>query len=165
MRILILGGTGEARELAAALVAAGTDVISSLAGRVREPRLPDGPVRVGGFGGADGLAAFLREEGITQVIDATHPFAGGHHGERGASRRWTRACRSLVLRRPGWASRPVLGTWSPTSRPRPPPSARWPGEAVFLTTGRRDLGAFAADAATGSSSGRSTRRTGPCRRG
>ncbi|HME66227.1 MAG TPA: precorrin-6A/cobalt-precorrin-6A reductase, partial [Streptosporangiaceae bacterium] len=75
MRILILGGTGEARELAAELVAAGVDVLSSLAGRVRQPRLPDGPVRVGGFGGAAGLAAFLRAERITAVIDATHPFA------------------------------------------------------------------------------------------
>ena len=75
MRILILGGTGEARELAAALVAAGADVVSSLAGRVSRPRLPDGPVRVGGFGGADGLAAFLGDEGITHVVDATHPFA------------------------------------------------------------------------------------------
>jgi Precorrin-6x reductase CbiJ/CobK len=75
VRILILGGTGEARELAAELVAAGTDVLSSLAGRVRQPRLPDGPVRIGGFGGADGLAAFLREESISHLIDATHPFA------------------------------------------------------------------------------------------
>jgi len=76
VRILILGGTGEARELAAELVAAGVDVLSSLAGRVRQPRLPDGPVRVGGFGGPAGLAQFLRAERITAVIDATHPFAG-----------------------------------------------------------------------------------------
>lgn len=50
MRILILGGTAEARELASALMATGMDVVSSLAGRVRDPRLPEGAVRIGGFG-------------------------------------------------------------------------------------------------------------------
>jgi precorrin-6A/cobalt-precorrin-6A reductase len=75
VRILILGGTGEARELATGLTAAGIDVVSSLAGRVREPRLPAGEVRIGGFGGAAGLACFLRAEAITGIVDATHPFA------------------------------------------------------------------------------------------
>jgi precorrin-6A/cobalt-precorrin-6A reductase len=110
VRVLILGGTGEARELAAELVAAGVDVLSSLAGRVQQPRLPDGPVRVGGFGGAAGLAAFLRAEQITAVIDATHPFAGAITAN--AAQAAVRA---------------------------------WPGESVFLTTGRRDLDVFAAD--------------------
>lgn len=143
MRILILGGTGEARELAAALVAAGTDVISSLAGRVRQPRLPDGPVRVGGFGGADGLAAFLRDEGVTHVVDATHPFAGTITANA------TRAARQarvplLVLRRPEWAAHPY---WHgvPDIHAAAEAARAWPGEGVFLTTGRRDLGAFAAD--------------------
>src|SRR5215468_434155 len=77
VRILILGGTAEARDLAARLVAAGTGVVSSLAGRVRDPKLPEGPVRIGGFGGADGLAAFLPAERITAMVDATHPFASG----------------------------------------------------------------------------------------
>ena len=62
MTILILGGTAEARQLAAALVADGVDVISSLAGRVGAPNLPPGRVRVGGFGGAGGLADYLRRE-------------------------------------------------------------------------------------------------------
>ena len=56
-RVLVLGGTGEARRLATALVAAGVDVLSSLAGRVADPVLPPGRVRVGGFGGVEGLAA------------------------------------------------------------------------------------------------------------
>ncbi|MCW2892119.1 MAG: cobalt-precorrin-6X reductase [Actinomycetia bacterium] len=143
MRILILGGTGEAREMAAALVAAGTDVISSLAGRVRQPRLPNGPVRVGGFGGADGLAAFLREERITHVVDATHPFAGAITANA------ARAVRDanvplLVLRRPGWDTDP---SWENVADIRAAAGAvaRWPGKDVFLTTGRRDLDAFAAD--------------------
>jgi precorrin-6A/cobalt-precorrin-6A reductase len=145
VRILILGGTGEARELAAALVAAGADVISSLAGRVSRPRLPDGPVRVGGFGGADGLAAFLKDEGITHVVDATHPFAGviTANAARAAAEA---GVPRLVLRRPGWEADPA---WEAVAGIREAAAAvaRWPGESVFLTTGRRDLDAFAADGA------------------
>jgi len=143
VRILILGGTGEARALAAELVAAGVDVLSSLAGRVRQPRLPDGPVRVGGFGGVDGLAAFLRAEQITGVIDATHPFAGeitAHATEAAAQA----GVPLLVLRRPEWAAAP---SWDlvPDIRAAAAAVRAWPGESVFLTTGRRDLGVFASD--------------------
>jgi precorrin-6A/cobalt-precorrin-6A reductase len=143
VRILILGGTGEARELAAALVAGGADVISSLAGRVRQPRLPDGPVRVGGFGGADGLAAFLRDEGITHLIDATHPFAASITANAAQAATETGVPR-LVLSRPGWEADP---TWENVADIRAAAGAvdRWPGECVFLTTGRRDLHAFAPD--------------------
>jgi precorrin-6A/cobalt-precorrin-6A reductase len=74
-KILILGGTAEATRLAADLVAAGHDVTTSLAGRTREPRPVAGKVRVGGFGGVDGLAAYLRAENFERLIDATHPFA------------------------------------------------------------------------------------------
>ena len=143
MRILILGGTGEARDLAAELLAAGVDVLSSLAGRVRQPRLPDGPVRLGGFGGAEGLAAFLRVEGITGVVDATHPFAGtitAHAAQAAAQARVP----LLVLRRPEWETDPswdvVADIWAAAAAVR-----AWPAESVFLTTGRRDLGVFAAD--------------------
>lgn len=143
MRILILGGTGEARDLAAELVVTGVDVLSSLAGRVREPRLPDGPVRVGGFGGAEGLAAFLRAEGITAVVDATHPFAGTitAHAARAAAQAGVPL---LVLRRPEWDDD---SSWDVVPDMRAAASAvrAWPGESVFLTTGRRDLDVFAAD--------------------
>jgi precorrin-6A/cobalt-precorrin-6A reductase len=143
VRILILGGTGEARELAAGLVAAGTDVLSSLAGRVRDPRLPEGPVRIGGFGGAEGLAAFLAAESVTAVVDATHPFAAGitANAARAAA---AAGVPLLVLRRPGWEADPAwhavpdIGAAAAAVR-------AWPGERVFLTTGRRDLAAFAAD--------------------
>ncbi|MEO1745924.1 MAG: precorrin-6A/cobalt-precorrin-6A reductase, partial [Pseudomonadota bacterium] len=76
-RILILGGTREAAALAKELVARhGTDaVITSLAGRTKEPRPVAGRLRIGGFGGVEGLSAYLRAEHITRVIDATHPFA------------------------------------------------------------------------------------------
>jgi precorrin-6A/cobalt-precorrin-6A reductase len=143
VRILILGGTGEAREIAGVLVTAGADVISSLAGRVRQPRLPEGPVRIGGFGGADGLAAFLREERITHVVDATHPFAGAITAN--AARAATDAdVPLLVLRRPGWDADPSWENVADISAAAGA-VARWPGKDVFLTTGRRDLAAFAAD--------------------
>lgn len=75
--ILILGGTKEAAELAAALVRDHPDwrIITSLAGRTKEPKPVAGEIRIGGFGGVEGLAAYLRSEGVTRLIDATHPFA------------------------------------------------------------------------------------------
>jgi precorrin-6A/cobalt-precorrin-6A reductase len=143
VRILILGGTGEARELAAELAAAGTDVISSLAGRVSRPRLPDGPVRIGGFGGADGLAAYLNEERITHLVDATHPFAAGITANAARAAADVGVTR-LVLRRPPWEA---ASSWEsvPDIQTAAAAVLVWPGQAVFLTTGRRDLGAFAAD--------------------
>lgn len=74
-RILVLGGTQEARELADALVADGADAILSLAGRTSAPARTDARVRSGGFGGPAGLVAYLRAENIAACIDATHPFA------------------------------------------------------------------------------------------
>jgi precorrin-6A/cobalt-precorrin-6A reductase len=143
VRILILGGTGEARELAAELVAVGVDVLSSLAGRVRQPRLPDGPVRVGGFGGAAGLAEFLRAEEITAVIDATHPFAEAITASAAQAAAQV-GVPLLVLRRPEWQAAP---SWDLVTDIRAAAAAvcAWPGESVFLTTGRRDLHVFAAD--------------------
>ena len=76
LRVLLLGGTREARELAEALSDDGRwKVISSLAGRTRDPEAVPSEIRVGGFGGMDGLAAFLKEGAIDLVVDATHPFA------------------------------------------------------------------------------------------
>ncbi|MET0415182.1 MAG: precorrin-6A/cobalt-precorrin-6A reductase, partial [Actinoplanes sp.] len=72
LRVLLLGGTAEARELASRV-----PVISSLAGRTTDPRRPAGEVRIGGFGGPDGLAAYLQDGPIAAVVDATHPFAEG----------------------------------------------------------------------------------------
>jgi precorrin-6A/cobalt-precorrin-6A reductase len=143
VRILILGGTGEARDLAAELTAAGVDVVSSLAGRVREPRLPDGPVRIGGFGGAAGLAGYLRAEAITHIVDATHPFAAAISANA-AEAAAQPGLPLLVLRRPPWPADPSWQT-VPDIAAAAAAVRAWPGESVFLTTGRRDLGAFAAD--------------------
>lgn len=74
-KILILGGTKEAARLAGDLVEKGHEVTTSLAGRTREPDPPIGGVRIGGFGGIDGLADYLISQNIEQLIDATHPFA------------------------------------------------------------------------------------------
>ena len=74
-KILILGGTKEAAELAETLVAEGHEVITSLAGRTREPKPVAGTTRTGGFGGASKLAEWIDQNFIDKVIDATHPFA------------------------------------------------------------------------------------------
>src|SRR6185312_14833958 len=76
MRILILGGTAEARELAKRLVALGHDVTTSLAGRTSRPSLPEGELRVGKFGGVPGLVGYLRAMRFDRLVDATHPYAG-----------------------------------------------------------------------------------------
>ncbi|MFB9371728.1 cobalt-precorrin-6A reductase [Kitasatospora albolonga] len=144
MHILILGGTTEARELAAALAATRPDlrVTSSLAGRVAQPRLPAGEVRIGGFGGPAGLAAWLRAEHVDAVIDATHPFAGAI--SRNAAEAATEVHTPLLaLRRPGWV--PVPGDhWHPVGS-LAEAAALLPslGRRVFLTTGRQGLAAFA----------------------
>ena len=74
-KILILGGTREAADCAKSLVTQGHDVTTSLAGRTREPHPVSGNIRTGGFGGVEGLAAYLLENHIDQLIDMTHPFA------------------------------------------------------------------------------------------
>jgi len=75
MKILILGGIREATKLASKLVAENHDVTTSLAGRTKEPEPVAGKVRIGGFGGIDGLANYLEENEIELLIDCTHPFA------------------------------------------------------------------------------------------
>ncbi|MFF8384009.1 cobalt-precorrin-6A reductase [Streptomyces kanasensis] len=142
MHVLILGGTTEGRRLAETLDADGVRVTSSLAGRVAAPRLPPGEVRVGGFGGAEGLARWVREHQVDRVIDATHPFAGtiSFHAARAAA---TTHVPLLALRRPGWT--PVEGDdWravdSLEAAARAVPEL---GRRVFLTTGRMGLAAFA----------------------
>ncbi len=74
-RILILGGTTEASRLARLLADAGMEAVFSYAGRTEAPVAQPLPTRIGGFGGPEGLARYLRSEHISHVVDATHPFA------------------------------------------------------------------------------------------
>src|SRR3954451_15581828 len=140
-RVLILGGTGEARRLATALADEGADVVSSLAGRVADPVLPPGEVRVGGFGGVAGLVAWLQEYPVAAVVAATHPFAATMTGSA-AEAAGLVGVPLLRVQRPGWTPQPGDGwRWVDSLG-----AGAGGGEGfrhVFLTTGRMGLGAFA----------------------
>jgi precorrin-6A/cobalt-precorrin-6A reductase len=139
MTVLLLGGTAEARALAALLVADGVDVLSSLAGRVSRPALPVGRVRIGGFGGVDGLAAFLVEHRVSAVVDATHPFAATISAN--AAQACTRTGVPLLrLARPGWASHPDADRWTWVDAVTD--ALAVPGDRPVLTTGRQSLAEF-----------------------
>lgn len=142
-KVLVLGGTAEARDLASSLTEAGVAVLSSLAGRVSRPRLPMGAVRIGGFGGADGLAAFLRDGGFTHLVVATHPFAT----RMAENARVAAAAVGLPvvrLTRPGWALHPDADTWAwADDYDAARTTAEGLGERPFLTTGRQTLTHFA----------------------
>ncbi|MFN8073468.1 MAG: cobalt-precorrin-6A reductase [Mycobacterium sp.] len=138
MRLLLLGGTGEARALAGRLHPR-IDLVSSLAGRVPDPALPVGPVRVGGFGGAAGLRDWLRENDITAVVDATHPFAATITAHAAA------ACAEagvphLVLSRPAWQTTGALDVENDVHAAKVVATRGY--TRVFLTTGRSGVAAF-----------------------
>ncbi len=142
MRLLILGGTTEGSALAHAMAGqAGIHAILSLAGRTENPKEPPIPFRIGGFGGADGLMAFLVEERIDAVIDATHPFA-----ERISANAADAAARTgrplAVFSRAPWREREG-DDWRHV--PDLDGAARAlgkPARRVFLTSGRLGLSAF-----------------------
>jgi precorrin-6A/cobalt-precorrin-6A reductase len=143
MRVLLLGGTAEARALAKTLHPR-VEIISSLAGRVRDPALPVGPVRIGGFGGVDGLRRWLQDERIDAVVDATHPFAAtmtAHAAQVCAELRMPH----LVLARPAWAPGDALVVESDTAAAET--VARQGYSRIFLTTGRSGAKAFAGSGA------------------
>jgi len=137
--VLLLGGTGEARALAALLVAAGVDVLSSLAGRVSRPALPAGRVRVGGFGGVDGLAMFLVEHRVRVVVDATHPFAATISANAASACAQT-GTPLLRLARPGWAGHPDADRWTWVGSITE--ALATAGDRPVLTTGRQSLHEF-----------------------
>jgi precorrin-6A/cobalt-precorrin-6A reductase len=139
MRVLLLGGTAEARALAKTLHPQ-VDIVSSLAGRVPDPALPVGPVRIGGFGGVDGLRRWLQHERVDAVVDATHPFATtitAHAAEVCADLKLPH----LVLARPAWDPRDALVVASDTQAAET--ISRQGYWRVFLTTGRSGVNAFA----------------------
>jgi precorrin-6A/cobalt-precorrin-6A reductase len=143
MRALILGGTGEANRLADAAARLRLDAIYSYAGRTESPAPQSLPTRIGGFGGTDGLADYIRTERITHLVDATHPFAAE------ISRNAVAACAAtgaalIALERPPWRRSPA-DNWievedvAAAAAALPDQHAR-----VFLAIGRQHLAPFAA---------------------
>ena len=141
--LLILAGTGEAAALAERLADdPHLAIVSSLAGRTKRPTRPTGEVRVGGFGGAEGLAAYLDARAIDLLVDATHPFAARMAANAAQACASTGVPRVKLLR-PAW--RAVAGdTWIDVAdMPSAADAVRGNGERVFLSVGRQDLTAFA----------------------
>lgn len=142
MRVLLLGGTTEAMDMARALAAAGIAAVFSYAGRTAAPATPPLPMRIGGFGGPEGLRAYLRAEAITHLIDATHPFAAR------MSHNAVAACAAegfplLALERPAWTAGPG-DRWTHVPDMEAAAAALPAAPAsVFLAIGRQELAAFA----------------------
>lgn len=146
-RVLVLGGTDLANAFVTVLRAAHPEfeIVLSLAGRTRNPRLPDCEIRTGGFGGVEGLAAYLREEGISALVDATHPYAAqiSANAAKAASETGT-PCLHLV--RPAWQQAPGdnwhhARNYEEAARRLDALSQTHP-LTVFLTVGRQELKPF-----------------------
>jgi precorrin-6A/cobalt-precorrin-6A reductase len=142
-RVLILGGTGDAAELAAkAANLPGIEVIVSLAGRTRQPKDVAGNIRIGGFGGVAGLTAYLRESKIDLLIDATHPFAAQISVNAAASAAEV-GIGALMLVRPMW-ERVIGDNWIEVENIEAAAAKLGVStKRVFLTIGRQELAAFA----------------------
>ncbi len=145
-RLLILGGTTEARELAEHLSARHgkrLEVMSAQAGRTRAPLAIAGKLRRGGFGGAAGLARFLAHAGIDAVVDCTHPFALTMKANAQIAT-MAKDVKFLALHRPDWP-RSAQDDWIEVDDVAGAVVALAPlGTRIFLTLGQRDLDAFAA---------------------
>tara|TARA_R110000868_G_scaffold143571_3_gene361855 strand:- start:14163 stop:14924 length:762 start_codon:yes stop_codon:yes gene_type:complete len=142
--VMILGGTTEARALADQLVEVHGDdlrVITSLAGRTSSPTLPKGEVREGGFGGADGMAAYMRDNGIDMLVDATHPFAAqiSKHAAEAAAATGTP---QLMLVRPAWVQKPGDRWIHVANMDEAAAQISRRSDACLITTGINDLDAF-----------------------
>ncbi|HYW18421.1 MAG TPA: cobalt-precorrin-6A reductase [Nodularia sp. (in: cyanobacteria)] len=143
MRVLILGGTGEAAELAAKVAnIQGIEAITSLAGRTREPSVPLGDLRIGGFGGVAGLANYLHQMKIDLLIDATHPFATQIALNAADAAMEVKVPRLKLIRRPWeqvngdrWLEVDSIKTAAAVLENQ--------AQRVFLTVGRQEIGAFA----------------------
>lgn len=141
-KILVLGGTTDASRLAGVLAAAGIAAVLSYAGRTEAPRAQPLPTRIGGFGGPEGLAQYLTREGITHLIDATHPFAASISANALRAAALTRTP-LIALERDPWQPRTgdrwtVVPDIAAAAAALPPVPAR-----VFLAIGRMHLGDFA----------------------
>jgi precorrin-6A/cobalt-precorrin-6A reductase len=142
LRVLLLAGTSEARQIAAGLATMpGVNATASLAGAVRAPAPLAVPTRIGGFGGAAGFAAFLRQERIGLVVDATHPFAR-RIGPRSAQVCAARGVGYLRVLRPAWQAGPG-DLWTSIAAEEDAANHIPAGATVFLATGAQRLNRFA----------------------
>jgi precorrin-6A/cobalt-precorrin-6A reductase len=141
--LLILGGTTDARALAERLAPREDLAVTlSLAGRTLNPAALPVPVRVGGFGGAEGLATFLREHRIAALLDATHPYAAQISTNADAASR-AAGVPMLALRRPAWAPEPG-DDWRPVTDVAAACAALGATpRRVFLALGRQEVAGFA----------------------
>lgn len=142
MKILILGGTGEARELAARLSALGHAVTTSLAGRTSQPALPPGELRVGKFGGVPGLVGYLRAMRFDRLVDATHPYAGLISINAVAASQQT-GIPLVRYMRPAWAQ-PEGADWHHVDTLEAAAGVLPSGATALITTGHEGLDAFLA---------------------
>lgn len=143
-RLLILGGTTEARGLATRLAEDPRfDTTLSLAGRTLDPRPQPVPVRTGGFGGAEGLAAHIKTEGVALLIDATHPFAARISQNAAEAARKT-GVPALALRRPAWREEPGDRWTRVSSMAAAVEALGSEPRRVFLAIGRQEAYLFAA---------------------
>jgi len=141
--LLILGGTLDARLLARGLAARGFSVELSLAGRTTQPVDQGVPVRSGGFGGAAGLAAYLRERRVDMLIDATHPYAA-RISLNAAMAADAARIPLVALRRPGWERLPG-DRWKEVDGAEDAIKALCAApRRAFLALGRQELGPFEA---------------------
>ncbi len=138
MRVLLLGGTSEARALAARLHPE-LEVVSSLAGRVPDPALPVGEVRIGGFGGVDGLRRWLADGAVDAVVDATHPYAATITAHA-ATVCGELKLPHLVLVRPPWPAGGAIVVSSDVEAANTVAAEGY--TRVFLSTGRSGVAAF-----------------------
>lgn len=141
--LLILGGTADARALAARVRARwpGMRVITSLAGRTAAPSLPEGEVVTGGFGGAAGLADYLRAEGVDALIDATHPFAAEISKSAAEAATAVQVPR-LVLTRPAWVFVQNAAMQHVCSINAAKTALETGGNRIFLAIGRQEISQF-----------------------
>ena len=138
--VLILGGTREASELASKLIAGDRRVITSLAGRTKNPTLPAGETRIGGFGGASGLAQYLKEQSIDLLIDATHPFAS-KISENARTACGSVKVRRMVFSRPAWVPE-ISDNWVCVEDTAEANRETATVRTVFLALGSQHLEAF-----------------------
>ncbi|PVX30316.1 cobalt-precorrin-6A reductase [Sphingomonas pokkalii] len=141
--VLLLGGTTEASALARLLAEQGVETTLSYAGRTDNPRQQPVPVRIGGFGGVEGLARYLREQRVTHLVDATHPFAATMSANAVMAAQ-SAGVPLIALTRPAWCPTEE-DRWTRVADIAGAVAAlAGPAKRILLALGRMHVAAFAA---------------------